>query len=339
VAPLFTILLAVNRPPVSLPYAIETVLAQTVADLELFIVCDGATSETVDCAQDFAQRDSRISVLAFPKGENIGEAYWHTALGGASGSYVAHIEDDDLWFPNHLEELEKLLQTVDFGHVIHVRVNGDGNIEALPSNLAIPEFRKQLLDERYNRFGFTVAGYRLDAYRRLAEGWAPSPPGVWPDLHMWRKFLRQEEFRFGTRMVVTTIGLPSFWREGVTPEQRAEESRVWLDRILDPRKRVEIIEAAWRSIVDQDLQFETAVRVLNASLYESQSILERTSAEYAQSRAELVSANAAHAQLRAEHAQLRAEVEPIIQSRLWRVSCRLQNILTTIRQLGRSDRR
>jgi hypothetical protein len=41
------------------------------------------------------------------------------ALLGPSGCYIAHIADDDLWFPNHLEELEKLLSKVDFGHLIH----------------------------------------------------------------------------------------------------------------------------------------------------------------------------------------------------------------------------
>ena len=148
-------------------------LAQTVKEFELFVVCDGAPVETIDCAREHARRDPRIKVFVFPKGERFGEGHLHNALMAASGRYVAHIEDDDLWFPNHLEELEKLLQTADFGHLMHVWAKPDESIEMLPSDLAIPEFRQRMLDEKFNRFGFSVCGYRLDAYRRLPDGWAP----------------------------------------------------------------------------------------------------------------------------------------------------------------------
>src|SRR5256885_411056 len=75
----FTILLAINRPPVFLSCAIESVLAQTVKEFELFVVCDGAPVETIDCAREQAGRDPRIKVLVFPKGERIGEAHLHDA--------------------------------------------------------------------------------------------------------------------------------------------------------------------------------------------------------------------------------------------------------------------
>src|SRR5438477_1043186 len=197
--PLFTILLAVHRPPVCLPFAIESVLAQTVESFELFVICDGAPAETVACAEEFADRDPRVRVFPLPKGERNGEAHWHNALQGAHGRYVAHIEDDDLWFPNHLEEMEKLLANVDFGHLIHSYVRpDDGGIVSILSDIGSEPYRQKFLDEMYNRFGFTFAGYRLDAYRRLPEGWSASPPGFWPDLWMWRKFFRISEFRFGT---------------------------------------------------------------------------------------------------------------------------------------------
>jgi glycosyltransferase involved in cell wall biosynthesis len=176
--PTFTILLAINRPPAFLPFAIESVLAQTVEEFELFVVCDGAPVETIHCAREHAGRDPRVKVFDFPKGERLGEGHLHNALMAASGGYVAHIEDDDLWFPNHLEELEKLLQTADFGHLMHVFAKPDDSVEMLLSDLAIMRFRQRMLDEKFNRFGFSVCGYRLDAYRRLPDGWAPGPKGL-----------------------------------------------------------------------------------------------------------------------------------------------------------------
>src|SRR6266571_5087242 len=210
-APIFSILL---------PVAIESVLAQTISEFELLVVCDGAPPETIKCAENFAARDSRVKVFAFPKGEGSGETHRHTALESARGTYVAHIEDDDLWFPTHLQELKTLLATVDFGSLIHVWLKEDRSIEALSCNLAEPRHRQRFVNEMFNRFGLTVCGYRLDAYRRLPIGWAPGPPGFWPDLWMWRKFFEVPEFRCGTRMVVTALGLPSFSREAMTNDEQ-----------------------------------------------------------------------------------------------------------------------
>jgi glycosyltransferase involved in cell wall biosynthesis/regulator of replication initiation timing len=267
VTPRFTILLAVVRPPTLLPFAVESVLAQTVEEFELFVICDGAPVETIDCAREHARRDPRIKVLVFPKGERIGEAHLHNALLAASGRYVAHIEDDDLWFPAHLEEMEQLLRIADFGHLMHVWAKPNESIEMLPSNLARPEFRQRMLEEKFNRFGFSVCGYRLEAYRRLLpEGWAPGPKGLWPDLNMWRKFLRRDDMKFGTRMAVTALVLAGGFRAEMSLEERARESRKWLDRIFDEAERAKIIESAWRSGVNQQLQAECELSKLFSEL-------------------------------------------------------------------------
>ena len=200
-----TVLLPVLRPPYFLPNAIESVLAQTVSEFELFVIGDGAPPETIECAREFARRDPRVTVFPFLKGQRQGEAHLHTVLTNASGNFVAYLEDDDLWFPNHLEELEKLLVTVDFGHTIHVTGHPDGHVDSLPSDLGKQDFRQRFLDDLFNRFGYSFCGHRLDAYRRLPEGWVPAPVGMYPDLHMWRKFFRVNEFKFGTRMVITAV--------------------------------------------------------------------------------------------------------------------------------------
>ena len=178
-------------------------------DFELFVVCDGAPDETRVCANRFAAEDDRIRVFAFDKGERNGEAHRHTALAEASGRYVAHIADDDLWFPDHLTELAKLLAKVDFGNVTHVYIH-NGAPAAYFGDLASKQTRVTMLRDspRYNFFGLTAAGYRLDAYRQLPEGWAPAPLGIWTDLHMWRKFLRCSRITAPTQRSATR----SAWR-------------------------------------------------------------------------------------------------------------------------------
>ncbi len=268
-----TVLLPIIRRPYFLPNAVESVLLQTVSEFELFVVCDGAPPETVECAQQFARRDSRVRVFAFPKGERVGEDHLHNALMNASGNFVAYLEDDDIWFPNHLEELEKLLLDVDFGHTIHVRGHPDGRVESLPSDLGNPEFRQRFLDDLFNRFGYSFCGHRLDAYRRLPEGWAPTPPNMFPDLHMWRKFLRMNEFKFGTRMAITAVSLPSHLREHMSPEQHAREAGVWISRIADEKERAAIVEAGWRSVVAEEIQREQEILRINSSYHETRAAL------------------------------------------------------------------
>lgn len=246
---LFTILLPIIRPPVMLPFAIESVLAQSISDFELFVVCDGAPPETIACGRDYARRDSRVEVFPFPKGQRHGETHRHTVLARAAGRYVAQIADDDLWFPNHLAELERLLSKADFGNLLHVFLHPDGRVEILPGDIGLPETRQRMLTEKFNLFGPTVAGYRLEAYRSLPEGWAPAPADVWSDLHMWRKFFRMENFVFATRAEVTAVVFATPERLNATLEQRQDENRAFLARIRDPGRRNEIVQAAWHSLL------------------------------------------------------------------------------------------
>lgn len=260
-----TVLLPVLRPPYFLPNAIESVLAQTVREFEIFVIGDGAPPETIECAREFARRDPRVTVFPFLKGQRQGEAHLHAALTKASGNFVAYLEDDDLWFPNHLEELEKLLSTVDFGHTIHVTGHPDGHVDSLPSDLGKADFRQRFLDDLFNRFGYSFCGHRREAYRRLPEGWAPAPVGMYNDLHMWRKFLRVKEFTFGTRMVITAVALPSYLRENMSVEERAREAGVWMSRIADEHERASIVEAAWRSVVGKEIECEQEILKISSS--------------------------------------------------------------------------
>jgi glycosyltransferase involved in cell wall biosynthesis len=245
---LFTVLLQVYRPPAMLPCAIESVLAQTLSDFELFIVCDGAPEATMACARSYADRDPRVKIFPFPKGEHTGLAHRHTALMHAKGRYIAHIGDDDLWFPNHLEEMEKLLSEVDFGHTINVHVLPDGSLQTLASDLGNNAVRQRQLNAFWSQFAEAVTGYRLTAYRRIPEGWTRGPQ-VGPELYTWRKFLRQDDITCGTRMRVTALVFGSDPRKHMSLEERGQEVRVWQNRIRDASERAEIIEEAWRALM------------------------------------------------------------------------------------------
>lgn len=268
----FTVLLPVHRPPDLLPFAIDSVLAQQGAELELFVVCDGTPPATVECANAFAARDPRVRVFAFEKGERNGEAHRHTALAEARAPFVAQIGDDDLWFPDYLATLGPLLDRVDFGNLLQPDLSADGTINLHSGDLADPAIRHKMLHEPFNFFGPSAAGYRLSAYRRLPVGWSPAPADVWSDLHMWRKFLARDDLTFGTTFAIRLAKLAAYERVSTPLPERAAELAATAKLFADPLGREAFSERAfksmWRRLEDTCGAASHALGVASQSLAE-----------------------------------------------------------------------
>jgi len=81
--------------------ALDSALAQTWEALEIIVVNDGSTDNSLEIAQQRARRsNSRIRVIdqanaGLPAARNI-------ALGCARGDYFALLDADDTWFPHHI---------------------------------------------------------------------------------------------------------------------------------------------------------------------------------------------------------------------------------------------
>ncbi|MGJ8573118.1 MAG: glycosyltransferase family 2 protein [Hoeflea sp.] len=235
--PLFTVLLPVHRPPHLLAFAVRSVLAQSVQDFELYIVCDGAPEETIRYAHELADADARIRAFTFPKGERHGEAHRHTVLEGARSRFVAQLGDDDFWFPDHLSELAALLETCDFGHLLQAEIRPEGGVHLHVADLADPTTQTSMLKEKWNFFGPSTAGYSLEAYRSLPVGWSPAPQTIWTDLYMWRKFLAQEQLTFGTRLTVQCIKPSASERVEMSLEERRAETELLVEKYASSAAR------------------------------------------------------------------------------------------------------
>jgi len=83
--------------------AIESVLVQTMRDLELIIVDDASTDETLTVLSEWKAQDPRISIVRHEKNSGISKAL-NSGFRAAQGAYCAVIDDDDRWLvPNKLE--------------------------------------------------------------------------------------------------------------------------------------------------------------------------------------------------------------------------------------------
>ncbi len=105
--------------------AIESVLAQSYLHWELLIVDDGSTDGTAGIAGSYA--DPRIRLL---RQANQGEAVArNVALESSRGVFVAFLDADDLFQPDHLEATVRFLQAhpeYDAVYADGYHINGEG---------------------------------------------------------------------------------------------------------------------------------------------------------------------------------------------------------------------
>lgn len=87
--------------------AIESILVQTYRDFEFIIVDNGSSDLSGVVADDYAQKDKRITVIHKKRG-NIGSGR-NVGLDHAKGDYIAFIDDDDYAEKDFLEFLYNLI--------------------------------------------------------------------------------------------------------------------------------------------------------------------------------------------------------------------------------------
>src|SRR5678816_1140531 len=74
--------------------AVESVLRQTLSNLEVLIVDDGSVDETACIAERFAARDSRVQLLSLSSNRGQSAAR-NLALERARGAWIAPVDADD----------------------------------------------------------------------------------------------------------------------------------------------------------------------------------------------------------------------------------------------------
>lgn len=90
-----------NRPEV-FAKALDSVLSQTVDDMEVIVVEDGGDPYAWQIVT--ARRDERVTVLRNDQNQGIGPATLR-GVRAAHGSFTAFLDDDDWWEPTFLETL------------------------------------------------------------------------------------------------------------------------------------------------------------------------------------------------------------------------------------------
>ena len=255
----FTVLVPTHANGAVIRNALDSVLEQTLAEFELFIVGDGAPPETLAILDEYAAGDRRVRAFKYDKGERHGEALRHLALLEADSDAVCYLSDDDFWFPDHLEMMAGLLTDFEFAHTRQISVLPWHAVHGYAHDIGEAAVRERMAAERFNFFGLSVVGHRLDAYRRLPVGWSPAPEDIWTDLHMWRKFVAAEAMRFASSTQITGLHFPRARRRDQPAAAAFYEVAYWRQAFADPGMR----EALRASMPADDVQlplYEVAAR-------------------------------------------------------------------------------
>lgn len=93
---------AYNRGPAIRP-TLASVLAQDLGSLELLVISDGSTDDTDEHVADVARQDHRVTLIAVENGG--AQRAMNLGVEAARGRYLAYLDHDDLWTPDHLRLL------------------------------------------------------------------------------------------------------------------------------------------------------------------------------------------------------------------------------------------
>lgn len=106
--PFFSVVMPLYNKEKHVSRAIQSVLDQTFADFELIIVNDASTDKSLEIVEKF--EDSRIRIFQRSEPGPGGYAARNLGIEKAHTDWIAFIDADDEWFPNHLEAYRKLIE-------------------------------------------------------------------------------------------------------------------------------------------------------------------------------------------------------------------------------------
>jgi hypothetical protein len=254
-----TVLIPTHDHGPTLLRSVRSATAQTVEDVEILVVGDGVPDVTREVMAELCAEDERIRFVDNPKGPRHGEIHRHAALQGARGEIVCYLSDDDLWLPDHVEELRGLLEGHDFAHTLPLSFSAEGEVSVFPGDLEPDDWRQRLFAGQ-NWIPLSNGGHSLELYRRC-EGWRTTPSGIPTDLYMWQQLLAAPGCRGVSGVRPTALHFPSLLRGGWSSERRLAELDHWAERAADPR-----LHAALDALGREHKRLDGEARALGSEL-------------------------------------------------------------------------
>ena len=133
-SPLVSVVTPVHNAERYLAASIDSALAQTLDDLEVIVIDDGATDGSAAIADAYAQAHPRVRVVH--QGNSGLCLARNAAIAIARGRYLAMLDADDVWLPQHLARCVELLERDHEVGMVHAnieRIDADGKALHVPA--------------------------------------------------------------------------------------------------------------------------------------------------------------------------------------------------------------
>lgn len=101
--PKVSVIVPVYNVEAYLPMCIDSILSQTLSDLELILIDDGSPDHCGTICDDYAAKDSRVKVI-HQKNSGVSAAR-NAGLAIAQGEYIGFVDPDDYIIPGAYEDL------------------------------------------------------------------------------------------------------------------------------------------------------------------------------------------------------------------------------------------
>lgn len=194
-APLISIIIPCYNVAAYVEKAIQSILQQTYTNLEILIIDDASTDNTLEKINSF--KNERIQVITFKENtQKIGAV--NEVLKKVKGDYIAFQDSDDWSEPTRIQEqLNEFLKDTELG-ICFTNYRYAGKKVFLPGNVSITnaELRNEFLNynlKRENRNSPTVCGTMMISKSALKEtsGYHPYFTGrVAEDIHWIYRILK-----------------------------------------------------------------------------------------------------------------------------------------------------
>lgn len=102
----FTVVIPLYNKEKYISSTLDSVMAQTFTDFEVILIDDASTDSSLKIAEKYLT-DS-VSIVKHQQNKGLSAAR-NTGIRNANSKFIAFIDSDDLWKPNFLEQMHKLI--------------------------------------------------------------------------------------------------------------------------------------------------------------------------------------------------------------------------------------
>lgn len=191
--PLVSVIMPAYNSEKYIADAIDSVLAQTYRNFELILINDCSADSTLDIMNNYAQKDSRITVVSNEVNSGVSFSRNRT-IRMSEGEYVAFLDSDDIWAPEKLEKQISLANSNPQASLIYTAsgfIRQDGKrvdfIMHVPDKIS----RKELLKQN------VISCSSVLIKRSSIENVSMPSDKMHEDFATWLTVLKKEPYAYG----------------------------------------------------------------------------------------------------------------------------------------------